>query len=309
MAVGISDKTLAARLNRQLEKARSQQADSLGKLSSGTVFTPEDPRPAERALSERMEYKLRSLAASKKNVNDAISLLQTAEGGMNEISNMIVRMKEINTTAASTTVNDQERRFLFIEYEALRDEIDRIAKTAEFNGIPLLNGDALDAPEELILRVGDPAFDDDGTDINEIRLTNIRDVVTTAAGLGLLSAGDMLSRSSVEEGITVADAADLMEPEDSESFATIYDQAASRLTQQRAVYGAIQSRMQRSMDYMDVYQENLTAAKAKISDTDYAAEMSKLVESRLRSTATTALMAQSNLTANSTISLLQAVFG
>ncbi len=309
MSVGISDKTLVARLNRQLSQARTGQADALGKLSSGTVFTPEDPRPSDRALSEKMEYHLRSLSSAKRNVNDAISLMQMAEGGMNEINNIMIRMKEINTSAASTVVSDQERRFLFVEYEALRDEVDRIAKTTEFNGIPLLNGDSEKTPEEMILRVGDPFYDDQDMDLNEIRLTNLKDVVTTAAGLGIISAAELLASSTVEDGISVTDAMDLMEPEDPALFATVYDEAAYRLTQQRSVYGAIQARMQRSMDYIDVYQENLTAAKAKISDTDYATEVAKLVDSRLRLSATTSLMSQANINASSTIGLLNSVLG
>ena len=81
-------------------------ADALEKLSTGTVFTTRDPRPAERSIAEGLEYKLRGLAAAKRNINDAVSLIQTGEAGLNEITNMLLRMKEINATAASTTISD-----------------------------------------------------------------------------------------------------------------------------------------------------------------------------------------------------------
>ena len=155
------------------------------------MFTPEDPKPADRAISEKMEFKIRSLTASKRNINDAMSLLQTAEASMSEINNMITRMKEINIAAASTTVSDQERRYLFIEYEALHDEINRITATTEFNGIPVLNGSAEHAPSSLVFRVGDPHFPTDDSlgdpdkDINSIEFDAFNEVDTSTYSLGL----------------------------------------------------------------------------------------------------------------------------
>src|SRR5687768_9335205 len=161
MGFNIKDRSLQATLQRHLEKSQKENSDALEKLSSGTIFTRNDPRPADRALAEGLEFKLRSLSSSKRNINSAVNLLQTAESSLSEIGNMILRMKEINVAAASTTVSDKERRFLFIEYEALHDEIDRIALTTEFNGIPLLNGEDPRAPEELVFRVGDPVSGED----------------------------------------------------------------------------------------------------------------------------------------------------
>ena len=169
MGFNISDKTLSSRLRRYLSKAKKEETNSLSRLASGTVFVPEDPRPAERAISEKMEFRIRALTASKRNINDAMSLLQTAESSMAEINNMITRMKEINIAAASTTVSDQERRYLFIEYEALHDEINRITQTTEFNGIPVLNGSSEKAPETLIFRVGDPFRGEDSDDEHKLK--------------------------------------------------------------------------------------------------------------------------------------------
>lgn len=313
MTIGLNNKSLTARLTRELENAQNQRQDSMEKLAAGKVFTVRDPKPAERALAENMEFKLRSLASSKKNVNDAVSLLQTAESGLSEINNIIVRLKELSVAGASTVLTDQERRYLFIEYEALRDEIDRIALTTEFNGIPLLNGASDRAPEQLVFRAGDP-FEDESVgsfredDINTIRFDGLKDVVATASGLGLQSAADILADSTGTAGIAIEDVVELLEPYE-KGFATIYDEALNRLSTQRAIFGAMQSRLQATKNYIDVYQENLAAARSSIADTDYAREVVKLTESSILLQATSGLLAQTNFDSAVTINLLKSISG
>lgn len=312
MALNIKDRTLQATLERNLDKTSRENSDSLEKLSSGQIFTRNDPKPAERALAEGLEFKLRSLASSKRNINSAVSLLQTAESSLSEVSNMVLRMKEINIAAASTTVSDKERRFLFVEYEALHDEINRVATTTEFNGIPLLNGDAENAPEELVFRVGDPFTPDDNSssdsdDINAIHFDGMKSVVATTVGLGLKSARDLIAGSSETDGISLGDVVDLMTPDDSDMFSTVYDQALTTISSQRAVFGGLQSRMQRATDFIDVYQENITAAKSSIADVDYAKEVSKLVESRLLMQAGSAVLAQGNINSQLALGLLNSI--
>ncbi len=310
MAFNIKDKALTETLERHLSKAQKANADSLEKLSSGQVFSRNDPRPTDRALAEGLEFKLRSLAGSKRNINSAVNLLQTAESGLNEITNMVLRMKEINIAAANTTVSDRERKFLFIEFEALHDEVNRIAATTEFNGIPLLNGNDPKALEELVFRVGDatqaPAelVDDETIDINIIKLKGLKSVVATTGGLGIKSARELLLDTSDEEGLALEDIQDLMAPEDDELFTTIYDQALNTLSTQRAVFGGLQARMHRTLDYIDVYQENIAAAKSSIADVDYAKEVSRLVESRILMQASTAALAQGNINSQLALNLI-----
>lgn len=313
MAFNIKDRGLQANLERNFEKVQKENSDALEKLSSGQIFTKNDPRPAERALAEGLEFKLRSLASSKRNINSAVSLLQTAESSLSEVGNMVLRMKEINVAAASTTVSDKERRFLFIEYQALHDEINRVATTTEFNGIPLLNGEATNAPEELVFRVGDPSLADGGElaqgddDVNAIHFDGLKSVVATTLGLGLKSAADLIAGSSEEDGISLADVEDLMMPDDSDAFATVYDQAMNTISTARAVFGGLQSRMQRATDFIDVYQENIAAAKSSIADVDYAKEVSRLVESKLMLQAGTAVLAQGNINSQLALGLLRSV--
>jgi flagellin len=257
-------------------------------------------------LAEGLEFKLRSLASSKTNINSAVNLLQTAESSLSEITNMVLRMKEINVAAASTTVSDKDRKFLFIEYEALHDEINRIATTTEFNGIPLLNGDSPDAPEELVFRVGDPMFSEesDTDDINVIRFEGIKGVVATTVALGLKSARDLLLDS--EQGIALADVEDLLMADD-DLFGSIYDQALDTISTNRAVYGGMQSRLQSATDFLDVYQENIAAAKSSITDVDYASEVARLTESRILMQAGTAVMAQGNINSQLALNLLNSL--
>ena len=120
-------------LNNDLERSQQSLQDSLKKLSSGKRFTSSDPKPADRALSTNLESKVRSLNSSRNNINNAISFLQIAEDGMAQINDHIVRMKEINIEAATSTLSDKERNFLFIEFDALRKDIERVVETTAFN--------------------------------------------------------------------------------------------------------------------------------------------------------------------------------
>ena len=304
--VFIGDKSLQQRLERSLDKATRDNADAMEKLSSGSVFTRFDPRPADRALAEGLSFKIRGLSAAKRNISDAVSLLQTADSSMQQINDMILRMKEINVAASNTTINDQERKYLFIEYQAIHDEIQRVAETTYFNGMPILNGAAEDAPERLIFRVGDPTVTDGGReedDLNTITFDGIRNVVATPAGLGLMSAKDLLKTLDTTDGVSVDDARELMEPQD-DMFATTYDEALNVLSTMRAVYGGMQARMDRAMDYTEVLSENLSAARSSIADTDYASEVSRMATSRILMQAGTSVLAQANFAGSLTMTLL-----
>ena len=306
----IKNNQINLKLNRHLQDAKANRHDAMEKLASGKVFTSGDPRPAERALSEQMDFRLRSLSSSKKNVNTAINLLQTAESSLSEINNIVMRMKELTVSAANTTVSNQERRYLFVEYEALHDEMNRIAVTTEFNGLPLLNGEADEVPEELIFRVDDPHRGEntvsDAEDINTIRFDGLKNVVATTEGLGIQSARPLLEDSSIEDGIDIEDVEDLMAPEE-DIFPTAFDEALNRLSTQRAVFGALQSRLNHSNSFIDVYTENIAAAKSTVADTDYAKETIRLAESNILMHATTGLLAQSNVENNVVLNLLSSV--
>jgi len=299
------------KLSRQLNKAQKERSDSLEKLSSGQIFTKADPRPSERAIADGLEFRSRSLNAAKRNVNDAVSLVQTADSAMSEINNMVLRMKEINEAASNTTITDRERRYLFVEYQALHEEVIRVAVNTTFNNIPLLNGRSRDAPESLVFRLDSPFNGDtggagDGRDINVVRFDDLRKVTATAEGLGLRSAKRLLGRSSAAAGISVGQVEDLLKPR-SRGFSTVYDEALTQLSSFRSVYGAMQTRLNQAVDYIDVYQENITAAKSRVADVDFAKETARLISSNIMMQATTGLMAQGQLSSQLSVNLLNSV--
>jgi len=143
-------------------------------------------------------------------------------------------------------------------------------------------------------------------DINMIRFDGIKEIVATAEGLGLGDASSLLKGSASDEGISLEDVEDLLLPSD-ENFSTSFDQALHTLSNQRAIYGAMQSRLQRSMEFVEVYHENISAAKASVSDTDYAREIVNLTKSNILMQASSSLLAQSNFDANLTLNLLSSV--
>lgn len=308
----IRDHTVGQRILRNLEKAKSSYSDSLEKLSSGTIFTRLDPRPSERALAEKLEYRIRSLSASKSNINDAFSLLQTAESGLEEVNNMMARMKEITISAANSTVTDQERYYLMIEYQGLFNEINRVAVTTEYNGMPLLNPQDPKLPKEIMLRVDDPLPPDSPVaqeiatrdDVNSILLP-LNSVGATAEALGVKSAREIIEAADPQEGIAIEDVESLLIPEESEgNFVTSFDDAFNRLAMQRHSFGAIQSRLQRSLDHIDVFSENIAAAKSRIADTDYTQEVTRMTEAKLLMNASTALLAHANMDQSMVTTLL-----
>jgi flagellin len=142
--------------------------------------------------------------------------------------------------------------------------------------------------------------------VNTIRLDGLKNVVSTSDGLGLKSSADILRGSSAEEGVSIEDANELMLP-DSGDFATIYDSALNTISSQRAVFGALQSRLNKAIDYIDVYHENIAAAKSNISDTDYAMEVVKMTQSAILTQATSGLMSQINFESGTTLSLLNSL--
>jgi flagellin len=309
--VNIADKSLQQSIERHLDEANRRAQDATEKVASGTVFTKQDPRPAERAIAEGLEHRVRSLAAAKRNINDGVSLVQTADAAVSQINDMVIRMKEVNVAASNTTISDRDRRFLLVEYQALHDEVDRIAESTVFNGVNLLNGNDPNSPEQMFLRLDDPYYSDNANsedgDINLIPLNDFKSIVATTAGLGIKSARSLLDDTDIETGIELEDVLDLMAPDDDEIFATIYDQAINTLTSHRAEFGSVQNRLQTAIDFNEVFSENIAAAKSQIADTDYALELSNLASARILQQAGTAVLAQTNFVGNLTLNLIQSV--
>lgn len=276
MGLRINTNTPSIAAQRSLSVTNRRMNDNLRKLSSGERITRASDDAAGLAISENLKAQIRGNRQAKRNANDAISMIQTAEGGLSEISNIIIRLRELAVQSASDTVGETERGFSDIEFQQLKEEIDRISKSAEFNGINLLDGSGA----MLEFQVGihnDPILDRlryDGTKAN-----------TTLASLGLV--GETVGS---KEGAQVT--------------LQKLDDALVQINGVRANLGATQNRLSSTINNLAVSDENLSAAKSRIRDVDVAAETADLARNSILVQAGTSVLSQANQAPNSALKLL-----
>jgi flagellin len=266
MGLRINTNTQSLAAQRNLGVNNTAQKASLEKLASGSRIVRAADDAAGLAISEKMRAHIRSMRQDMRNANDGISMIQTAEGGMNEIGNILIRFRELSIQAASDTIGDVERGFIDKEVQQLSQEIDRIAQATEFNGHKLLNGEG----EVMEIQVGlhnNP---------NEDRFTyDSSKTHATGGALGI-------------EGISVAS-----KQEAQENLSKV-DDAIVKLTGNRAELGALQNRLSSAVNNMAIYDENLSGAQSRIRDVDMASETAELTKNNILSTAGTAVLSQAN---------------
>jgi flagellin len=287
-------------IENNIAKAQKEANSALEKLSSGVRFTRSEPLPAERAVSDSLSSKMREISSYKRNANDGISLVQTADAALNEISNISVRLKELATQASSPALSDKERQFLFVEYKGLYDEIHRIAKTTSLNGATLLNGSDQSGRESVAFRVGAPSVNGD-QDINLIRLDGLAAVDATPEALGLKNIDDFLD---MEDGVSLDDVSDIFESS-LDSVSSSFDQAFLQIGSYRTKFGAMNSRLSSVMNVLDVAQENLSAANSRLRDVDYATELTNLTKANILVKAGISLITSGSSPAHAALNLLQ----
>jgi flagellin len=276
MGLRINTNIQAMVAQRNLDQNRRSQESSLERLSSGTRINRAGDDAAGLAISERIRANTRSLGQANRNAQDGISLIQVAEGATNEVSNILVRMRELSIQAASDTIGDKERSFIDKEVQQLRAEIDRIATTTEFNGTKLLNGSA----PKLELQVGlnnNPMEDRLVIDSDQQNIT--------VGNLGI-------------DGITTGSKAD------AQNNLAKLDDALTKLNENRSALGALQNRLQSTINNIGTYKENLDAARSRIRDTDMAAETSELTKSNILAQAGISVLSQANQNPQQVLKLL-----
>jgi flagellin len=267
--------TNVASLGAQRNLARTQEAmtKNMARLSSGLRINSASDDAAGLGISEKLRAQTRGLAQAERNAMDGVSLLQTSEGSLNEVSGILGRMRELALSASSDTISDEQRGYLATEFTALSDELTRMTQTTEFNGIKLLDGTA----SELQIQVG--LNNEDAEDRIEITIG-----ATDAATLGLeLDIGD----KAVAQG----------------ALATI-DTAIDTVSQQRSGLGALQNRMQITIQNLSSTRENLTAADMRIRDVDVAEETAAMTRNSILMQAGTSVLAQANQAPQIALSLL-----
>lgn len=261
---------------RNLGISNTKQASSLEKISSGTRIARAADDSAGLAISSKMTADIRSLRQDNRNANDGISMVQVAEGGMNEISNILTRFRELSIQAASDTIGDKERGFINKEMVQLRGEIDRIANTTEFNGRKLLNGTG----DKLEIQVGLNNSPEHDRFVYDVAKLNVG-----AAALGV-------------------DGVHTETKEAAQGNLEKIDNAIRTLSENRSDVGALQNRLASSVSNLQIYEENLSAAKSRIYDVDVASESSELTKQNILSQAGTAVLSQANSNAMGALKLL-----
>lgn len=278
--MGLRINTNVASLNaqRNLGSTRISMNKSLEKLSSGQRINRAGDDAAGLAISENLKAQIKGLGQAERNAEDGISLVQIAEGALGEVSNILIRLRELSVQAASDTIGGTERKFLNVEFEQLTSEVDRIANSTEFNRVPLLNGTGAVFDIQIGTR-NDPISD---------RLTfdaSSADVNVAALGLNLASVSDKIS---------------------AQNSLTAIDQAIISVSGIRADFGALQNRLQSTVNNIQVSIENLAAANSRVRDTDVAMETAELTKQNILMTAGTSVLAQANSSTNNALSLIQA---
>jgi flagellin len=258
---------------RTLNLNKEAQNRSLEKLSAGERITRAGDDAAGLAISEKLKAEIRSLKQANRNANDGISLVQTAEGGLNEIQNILIRLRELSMQAATDTVGDVERGFTNKEVTNLVSELQRISETTQFNGRYLLNGQG----DKLEFQVGTKNNPEQDRLVYDTSKAN-----ASASYLGL-------------SGLTVATKVDAQTNLDK------IDEAIKMVNENRADLGAMQNRMQSTINNLSVAEENQSAANSRIRDVDVASESSELTKRNILAQAGVSMLAQANQ--NSTLAL------
>jgi len=272
MGIRINTNVASINTKRHLYNSTVSFGKSMEKLSSGMRINRAGDDAAGLAISEGLKADIRALDQAARNAADGISLIQTGEGALDEVSNILLRMKELAEQSLNGTLTDTDRGYLDSEYTALNAEIDRIAAGTEFNGVSLLDG-TLDV--DIQIGIGTTANDS----VDVIQATNMN-----AAGIGLGTAID-----------TAANANTAMNE---------IDAAIEAIVGVRGDFGALQNRMETTIRNINMASENLSAANSRIRDVDVASETSKLTSYQILQQAGVSMLASANMTTALAMSLL-----
>lgn len=266
MAQTINTNVSSLIAQRNLNSSQGLMQTSLQRLSSGVRVNSSKDDAAGLAIAERMDAQTRGMQVAVRNANDGISLSQVAEGGLNEVGNMLQRMRELAVQSANGTNSGSDKDNLQTEFAALDAEITRISEVTQFNGLAVIGGDAA----TFTFQVGANA-------------SETMDITTVA---------------------TVATALDIGDGADASAAITDIDTAIDLITTQRASLGAAQSRFGSAISNLQVGIENQSAARSRIIDADFAVETANLTRAQILTQAGTAMVAQANQQPRGVLSLL-----
>ena len=279
MGLRIATNVSSLTSQRHLRETRELLDRSLERLSSGYRINRAGDVAAGLAISEKLRAKIRGLVQAQRNSSDGISLIQVAEGGLNEVQNILVRLRELGVQAASDTIGGRERKFLDLEYQSLKEEVDRIANSTEFNGTFLLDGTGgsldfqVNTGGENLLGVDRISFDAFRLDVNVDKL-----------GLEDANVGNKV---------------------DAQRSLSILDKAIDDVSATRAELGAVENRLSSTIRNLGISVENLSAARSRIKDVDIAEETAEMTKHNILMQAGTSVLTQANNIPKLALALLQ----
>ena len=257
----------------QMSKNTALAGSSMEKLSTGLRITKAGDDAAGLAVSEKMRAQIRGMEQAERNVQDGISMVQTAEGALEEAGNIAQRMRELGVQAGNDTLSDEDRTKVKAELTQLQDEMSKIATETKFNGKELLN------------KVG--TFTIQAGANSETRTVKTADLSSIAKNIGLTSSTNISSSS------------------DAQSFVTKVDAALKSINDARSDLGAMQNRLEYTANNLTTSTENLTAAESRIRDVDVAKEMVTLSKLNILNQASQAMVSQAKQQPESVSQLLR----
>lgn len=280
MALRINQNIASLTAQKNLSTVSNRLQGNFKRLSSGLRIATAADDAAGLAISERLRSQVRSLDQASRNALDGVSLTQTAEGGLNEVSNILIRLRELAKQAQTGTVSDSDKDTLQAELSELVDEIDRIAQQSEFNGISLLDGGT--SSVEFAVGLGATSgVDTVSVSLDSVRAADLSDGVTALANIDIGSSGNV-----------------------SNALSTI-DAAINTVSEFRGRLGSTENRLNSSIANLATQVENLSSAESRIRDVDVAKESGDLTRNSIIQQAALSILAQANLQPQAALSLLQ----
>jgi flagellin len=285
MAIRIFNNVASLNAQRILGSNHDRLSQSVERISSGIRINKASDDAAGLAISEGLRSDIRALRQASRNANDGVSLINITEGALNEQGSMLIRLRELASQAATGTTGSTERATIQLEFNSLRNEIDRITNTTEFNGQKLIDGSlasSIASTSQVFIQIGIDSNANSRINLNEqINLTAV-----TSSALSI----DSLSVKTASDSLTALDGV---------------NSAIDSVTAIRGQVGAVQNRLMRSISNLSISIENLSAAESQIRDADIAEEVALLTRNQIMVQASTAMVGQANLIPQSVLQLLQ----
>jgi len=299
---GFRINTNTASLNTYRSYAASQAGmeQNIERLSSGLRINKASDDAAGLAISDRMDNQIRGMQQANRNVQQGNNLLQTAEGAMNEVGNILGRMRELAVQSASDTVSGDDRDSIDLEFEQLKSEIDRIAKGTSYNGMGLIDGSADGASEKITLQVGadNNAQDQLSFNLADFRVDDGSSAISTFAGVQLTDGASSPTDKNFQD-------LDLDTAATSQWAISALDQAIEAVNDQRATVGALQNRLEFTSSNLMSSIQNNSASMSTIRDADFAAEAADLAKNQILVQSGTSMLAQANGLSQNVLALIR----